>query len=347
MTIPSINFSNINPLYSDAGSNVQTDEISSDNGVTPYLSRFMSFVASSANLLSMPALPSTSSSYSYAMTFNGPLFQCQTPTQDVHTMLIQILNATSHYIGAAQFWYMTTPFTTDIAWLAFAPDQPMLFPYEVANASSSLYQTIVLLCIPGQNQYAAGSFAPDIDSAVQCEGISNVPASNGTLKVGENNGQIWVWAQNDTYNCVLTDTEYVVSFNSSGNGIQTIEPSYNYTWGKPQYNRSYYAIGNAMVNYLTGVVRGTYTGLQTYKMRMHESALLGALQMYNQTYTVDQMEYWGVQQGMITPEATALARNKSIGSLFEELSRNLTLGLFTADLVLYVPPSYLLYTPFT
>jgi len=144
---------------------------------------------------------------------------------------------------------------------------------------------------------------------------------------GYNNGQILIWSQGNFYDCSLTDTESNLTFNATGL-TQVIEPSYTFRYTTNKLYGSYFAITNALANLLTGAIRGFWDGIFTYKTRISDTALMGAFQAANGSSLL--AGYSGLSPSLMTPEIKSLARNLTMDALIEELSRNLTLSLFSA-----------------
>lgn len=330
MSVPAIDFSTFNPLYSFYSSNVQSDYITTANGVTPYLTRLMSSTATGSGLLPMNAVAANAT---YGIKFHGPSFQCSTPSPNVTSSILTLLNTTSHYLQASSKGprapYMDTTTDTSMAFMAIAPTTLMLTePESNQGVNSTLLRAVAELCITGADWagLAPLTYGELSQSGVQCEGITNITTTDA-LGATWNDGQFWIWVQNSTYNCLLTDTEYDVTFTSSTDGTQAINPNYKYNFTGLGQSGNYYVIANAIVNLLTGAVVADQ-GIYEYKTRLAETALYGALKegLYEGT--------WGIPPGTIANDTKALARNLSMGSLIEELSRNLTLNLFTANQVL-------------
>jgi hypothetical protein len=196
---------------------------------------------------------------------------------------------------------------------------------------TSVINDFVQICITGSN---ANSPITTLDNTgLLCERVSNFTDN----AIHYNNGQTWVWAQNLTYDCLLTDTEYNVTFNMNG-GTQRVDPYYTFKWtDKPAYG-NYYAIVNTLANGLTGAMRGYFSGVLTYKTRITETALMGAFQATKNPANLASgyADTSGLSPSMANPQVQSLVRNMTMDALIEELSRNLTLSLFSAEEVRYV-----------
>lgn len=127
--------------------------------------------------------------------------------------------------------------------------------------------------------------------------------------------------------CAPQNTTYNVTFYSAGN-IQTVVPPYEFTWeGLPALSQPYEHsfIHVALANILNGMIgkmstrpggdqqSSVTTWEVNFRTSIMQTALIGALDVYESLSQEDKM----------------LARNMSIGPLIEELSRNLTLSLFS------------------
>ncbi|KAK5996953.1 hypothetical protein PT974_02301 [Cladobotryum mycophilum] len=249
-------------------------------------------VASTASSLQVLPMDRAIAGSNYNVTFHGPSFRCQEPSALIKEAILITMNAT---------WFIATSpktdpdFTSKTAWLAFPP--PISFLYHLAEAEA---EEKPLLDVTRENIF--------------------------------NHGRLWIWAQNVTYDCVLTDTEYNVHFYySASEGAQRIKPEYNFRWTEDDLYGSYFAIANAIANLLSGVMRGYRTGIMSYKTRMAETAVFSGLKASPGPYEAPSSR---LSTLVLPPDIKALARNKSVGELVEELSRNVTLSLFSADKVL-------------
>ncbi|KAI5456671.1 hypothetical protein BGZ63DRAFT_408815 [Mariannaea sp. PMI_226] len=93
----------------------------------------------------------------------------------------------------------------------------------------------------------------------------------------------------------------------------------------------YFPIANALANLLGRALRGFNAGILTYRTRVPETTIFGALKADpNSVVATDN----GLAPNLLPPAITGLARNKSVGELIEELSRNVTLSLFSAEEIL-------------
>ncbi|KAK3990495.1 hypothetical protein QBC44DRAFT_238980 [Cladorrhinum sp. PSN332] len=285
MTVPSTNFSIVEPLYNWNLSVRKLENEASNNGITPYMYRILSSTATSAQILPMKALaPGLNSTYQ--LTFRGPSLRCRPASPLIHEAISGVANASffvrtgiHHAVPGLDNTGDMWAFDTGIAWLA------------------------------------------DTDGT----------RSSRTL---ENYGRLWVWLDNSTtYDCILTDTEYSVRFRYSvSEQVQRVDPDYDFTWTEEDLYGSYFATANVISTFLTGAIMAgsMESEMILFRSRIPESALFGALNLN----PVPNRRMPGLSEQELIPEIRALARGKTVGELIEELSRNLTLSLFSAGRVL-------------
>ncbi|KAJ4855368.1 uncharacterized protein T069G_10926 [Trichoderma breve] len=184
------------------------------------------------------------------------------------------------------------------------------------------------------------SSLPKFDSLPLCEGIVGsydngkyrVPLQNvSSLNTGEyDHGRLWVSARNIMYDCVLTDTEYNTRFfYSTSEQAQRIDPEYSFKWTEEDVYGSYFTLADALANLLGGAVRVIGKGIMAFKTHVTDTAIFGALnaELTNNTSS-------GLLPKSLAQDSRALARNKTVGELIEELSRNITLSVFSLDQML-------------
>ncbi|PKK48525.1 hypothetical protein CI102_7940 [Trichoderma harzianum] len=137
-----------------------------------------------------------------------------------------------------------------------------------------------------------------------------------SVKVGFNHGRLWVSAQNVMYDCVLTDTEYSTRFfYSTSEQAQRIDPEYSFKWTEEDVYDSYFYLADALATLLGGAVRVFGKGIMAFKTRVTDTAIFGALNVESTKYH--------------SPDLSP-----SVGELIEELSRNITLSVFSLDQML-------------
>ncbi|KAL7788105.1 hypothetical protein V8C43DRAFT_288304 [Trichoderma afarasin] len=330
--VPVINFSLVQPLYDYNSSVVGYDGQSTSNGITPYLSRLVSTTATSLQILPMNIGLANST---YNLTFHGPSFRCREPSPIISEAIYMTLNATA---------FMSEGSLDSMAWLAFTPPTPILS--RIADSKNTplreqwkAFLAFVFSCIT-QPAMSLGSLPQWDTSLPLCEGIVG-SYGNGTYRVplqnvssiifGEyNHGRLWVSAQNIMYDCVLTDTEYSTRFfYSTSEQAQRIDPEYSFKWTEEDVYGTYFYLADALATLLGGAVRVFDKGIMAYKTRVTDTAIFGALKAESTNNASS-----GLLPELLAQDLSALARNKSVGELIEELSRNLTLGVFSLGQVL-------------
>ena len=368
MSVPAVNFSIIEPLYHFDESVRQTDYAVSNNGITQYLTRILSSVATSLQILPMKAAVPNST---YETTFHGPSLRCSRPEPIIHEAIYWMVKASynASYNGNPED---LEEFYLHMPWVAFAPTATILQYTHLAskgdprlggvvpltsNITQPHFLTFARTCIAA-DAYWNDDYLSRIGIApAMCEGVSGFDEWNArnvtheyvsTLKYADqlhpmytynitssNYGRIWVWVDNSTtYDCVLTDTVYSARFfYSQSESMQRVDPEYKFAWTENDLHGSYFATANALSNFLTGAIRADHANnVVLQRTRVTESAIFGALNLKSEVGDSAP----GLSSRAITPEIRALARGKTPGELIEELSRNLTLSLFSAEQVLYV-----------
>ncbi|KAL7953123.1 hypothetical protein V8C34DRAFT_297785 [Trichoderma compactum] len=338
--VPVVNFSQVQPLYDYNSSVVGYDGQSTSNGITPYLSRLVSSTATTSQILPMNIDLANST---YNLTFHGPSFRCREPSPVIAEAIYMTLNATWFMFGGFNGSTIDSWDLPSMAWLAFTP--PTTIISIVADSKKTplrnqwkYFLAFVFSCI---TQPAMGhDNLPAFDTLPLCEGITGsydggpyrVPLQNvSSLNVGEyNHGRLWVWAQNITYDCVLTDTEYSTRFYySTSEQAQRIDPEYSFKWTEEDVHDSYFYLADALSTLLGGAVRVVGTGIMAYKTRVIDTAIFGALKAESTNNASS-----GLLPKLLAQDSRALARNKTVGELIEELSRNITLSVFSLDQML-------------
>lgn len=291
MVVPIVNYSNISPLYDIGQSNT------ADNGVTPFLSRLMAATASSLNILPMKAIvPLTN----YWLEFPAPSLRCVTAPENITAVINRVADTAAPPLGGAgiPFW--------NISFLAFTPQRQMLFNSGVDYPE---YTRFVDTCVAEQSAINGSNFI--------CMGMA--------ADTAETPPYIWVQADSDYYSCTLEDTFFNVTFNVSGN-IQTIDHPYSFRYTGKALQPGFYVLGQVMTNWLSGVVWGFYHGLESVRTQILQTSLYAALKT-----TTNETSIGGIVASAIPPVEKALTRGLTMGQLIEELSRNLTLNLFSTD----------------
>lgn len=145
-----------------------------------------------------------------------------------------------------------------------------------------------------------------------------------------NHGRLWVSAQKIMYDCVLTDTEYSTRFfYSASEQAQRIDPEYSFKWTEEDVYDSYFYLADALATLLGGAVRVVGKGIMAFKTHVTDTAIFGALNAESTNNTGS-----GLLSSLLAQDLRAMARNKTVGELIEELSRNITLSVFSLDQML-------------
>lgn len=165
---------------------------------------------------------------------------------------------------------------------------------------------------------------------------------------------LWVRHQKEDIACALHETKYRVSFQSTSTTPKMMLRSYETLGAIRDPLLSYLSITQSLVNLLTGAIGfwsaeedceteqeihegkpnhaknytcEVTTSFTSVRTKIWSTLLVGALNLSNTT------DLPGTYRDDLTPsissEDKALARNLTLGPLIEELSRNLTLNLFS------------------
>lgn len=334
MSVPLVDYNNSVPLYDYDASTLGSDENTADNGVLPYLNRLTYSVATGARILPMQEVAPNSS---YQLEFLAPAFQCSEPRSSVQRFITQVLNYSSTLSGDT----MSTGNVgeeTNFGWLAFPPVSTFLNFVDQGGdiigtgTLENNTKAFVRMCIVGAD---AGVFLQEYygdGSGVQCEGINPSALQNDYSDPNAqivNNGRLWFWTKAQTLDCTLKVTSFRANFSTNG-GQQVIDSSYTFNYTDQPVFGSHFAIAQSISNVLTGGIRGFQGGLFSYKTSVAQTALLGALPVSNASDSTQS----GLPSSVLTPAVIALARGKTVGELIEELSRNVSLSLFSASEIL-------------
>lgn len=114
--------------------------------------------------------------------------------------------------------------------------------------------------------------------------------------------------------------------------MQRVDPDYDFAWTEEDLYGSYFVTANAISTFLTGVIiaESFNSNMILFRSRIPESAIFSALNLN----PVPGRRMPGLSEQVLIPEIRALARGKTVRELIEELSRNPTLSLFSAERVL-------------
>lgn len=296
-----------------AGSSRETQE--SDNVYvwnwmpSAVLTRTSFAAASSTSLLAMPSgIPNAT----YKLNFYGPSLKCEEPSPELHGIIGQIVDAVAKRARKNE--------VVDVIYTAFTP---AFGNYLNTNAETIDYGAYVDDCVLG------GSTCPFSPGGVPTAGLNDTEDSRRS-------DPLVVSLLGKEYTCTLKNTSYSVMFRSS-TGQTTLElKSYNWLDMGSSNDTTYGAIAMAVANILTGTYyAGNYSdgraqpvakcGLGSARTSIETTALMGLLEGGSDRQLLGKC-------GLETPAADlALIGNKTLGELVEELSRNVTLSLFSND----------------
>ncbi|ATY67313.1 hypothetical protein A9K55_000361 [Cordyceps militaris] len=259
---------------------------------SPLLTRISMAAASSMNILPMPAQAPNSS---WTVHFTGPSLQCQEPPPGLLEILDAVVNATQTHINKySKMRLVYTAFTPDLRW------------FSLFGAKGG-----------------ADDFARDcvLGGAV----CSDDPRGRSRPLV--------MRLREKSYACLLRNTSYSARFHSSL--LQTTVELIAHKWQDmdTSYDPTYGVVGKAIAKMLTGAYyfslelkgggKDVIMRLGSARTSIDSTALMGALEdRVNNAYYKEIFK--------TSPKDAALTRNSSLGDLVEELSRNITLSLFSS-----------------
>ncbi|KAL8880440.1 MAG: hypothetical protein Q9192_008018 [Flavoplaca navasiana] len=288
--------------------------------VSPALERLAVWTGASKNL-SQIAMPIANASY--LVEFLGPSVQCRTPSEDETTgvweTIESIHNATSNQLGRQ----------SGVTWGPIkGPGEVVYMATAPKSLSNDSFETFVQDCVIGSGR---------------CDILSDERYKD----------VLWIRHQKEDIVCDLHQTKYNVGFYSTRTTPHMV------LWNHKILDRiadpllSYRSITQSLVNLLTGAIGfwstendceddqvlnkkkptgkdkvcGNVTIFTSARTKIWSTLLVGAL---NLTKTRETPEtYWDRLTPSISSEDRAVTRNLSLGPLIEELSRKLTLNLFS------------------
>ncbi|KAK5663975.1 hypothetical protein OQA88_187 [Cercophora sp. LCS_1] len=276
---------------------------------------------------------------SYEVEFHGPSFECKPPPDIINEAITMALNASEYLVsaqtlskdhyascrlsgGKKQLSNHSATFL-DFAASCIITEPPTLETIKVPKRTDLCYE----ISYPqGGNVTLERASTTTRPPGNDVFGGSPVDGSNL-----HNYGQLWIWAQNETLKRVLTDTLYKVRLTySPSENAQRVDPKYAFNWTEENLKGTYFPVADAVANILTGSLRDNLLGLRSFKTRMTNTMLLGALK----TRAIGGNTTQGILESLTPSDIKKLAENKTIKKLVEELSRNVTLSLFGAEEVL-------------
>ncbi|KAL8665075.1 MAG: hypothetical protein Q9168_007777 [Polycauliona sp. 1 TL-2023] len=306
-----------------------------DLQVAPVLKRLAASTGANGELV--PDMPIPNSSFN--VDFLGPSLQCRTPDQvlepldgpmKVSDMIWHIYNATAFRLGKEPRTRWKTLNTSGAAGAAvYIATSPSDLWTPGPMGTSKMFEQVVQECVVG-----AGS----------CEIMGD-----GTYM-----DALWIQHQDELIACALHETKYHVGFRLVGTTPKMILQGHEPLGTIRDPLRSYLSLTQSLVDLLTGVIGfqsteadcfnlneevqgrplydmnascATESSFLTIRTKIWSTLLVGAL---NLTYSANLPgSYNDMFTRSISPEDRALARNLNLGPLIEELSRNLTLNLFS------------------
>lgn len=283
-----------------------------NNMLSPLLTRISFATASSMSILPMP--PGTLNS-TYVMDFHGPSLKCDEPTSGLLDLINQVVSAVEGRVagnlGSSSIYTAFTPYLT---------------PYLNYTANSTDFELFADDCILGG---AVCSFVP---------GNVSTYASNGTTVFGRSDPL--VMRLDEDYTCALKNTSYSMRFRSVAEQRNLELISFEWQDIDPSYDLTYQAFGMAAASILTGTyyVVSSHGGgaqsvaeayLKSARTSIGTTAMMG---LVNERLTTSQGPFL---YSPMPPADLALTRNKTLGELVEEFSRNLTLSLFSSTRLWY------------
>ncbi|CZR51150.1 uncharacterized protein PAC_01025 [Phialocephala subalpina] len=302
MNVPMVDYTNISSLY-NIDENIQNSDMNTvDNGVSPFLSRIMAATATSIEILPMVAIAPAAN---YSVQFSAPSFHCVTASANITTVIDKVLNCSTQYTKGGGF---------SLSFLAFTPEVNMMVD---SGNNYYTYQKFFDTCI-------GGTPSMNDSGAFYCDGMSYFMGYNGTA--GPGGAYIWVLSDGDYYSCSLEDTRFNVTFNATET-LQTINIPYSFNYTGATLKDGHFVHGQVMSNWVSGVLFGWDSGVTSFRTQIIRSSLYASLK----TNGKPQSGTDGIAETGIPASEKALANGLNMGQLIEELSRNLTLSLFSAD----------------
>lgn len=292
--------------------------------VSPLLDRITVSTASTSEILPMNAVVPNSS---YAISYRGPSLKCgPASTQKIDDRLSPaaaigyLVNATSFKLGG-QFDGSLGSQGFPI-YLAVTPDRSRaVLTSEHEDPNIKLWTQIAADCVVGVRP---------------CTILQNRVYKD----------VLWVRQGNDSITCALHETNYHLSFETTGNTRRITAMEYELQGQIENSSTPYLPVAQSVVNLLTGtlgLITGTDVGCQvnchnitsmvSYRTRIWSTALIGALNL------TEGVPFWIDPLSPIPdipPEDRALTRGLTLSPLIEELSRNVTLSLFSDPRFQYV-----------
>jgi len=305
------------------------------------LDRLAPAVASQMDILSMAAVVPNSS---YSMSFIGPSLRCESPSENVTRRIDEIFNQGPLLFPAPTFYHPNETITYTPHYIGFYPS---------AWASNDSYS------IPGILNETAFNASTFVDTCLRATNIHNNfnPGQfnrHWILLCQDGYDYFWVRSRNSRYSCSIQETSYNITWEVSGDR-QSVKQPFEWSYVRPLPGAagptdptaySYFSILNSIMGFVGGFI--AYVDLETmitdndpndgdprkpcdtsncyqlykfqdyagYEARLSETSLMKA-----SDFVLDPVYF--PNDGSDEPT------NKTIGELIGELSRNLTLSLFS------------------
>jgi hypothetical protein len=272
------------------------------------LTRLSSAAASSMSILAMPpGIPDTK----YATEFHGPSLRCEEPNSKLLGMINDVIEAIRGRVQGNV--------GGDVIYAAFTP---AIVAYANESANFTDYGAFVDDCVLGGS---VCTFSP---------GDLTMYYANGTVHLGREDPLVLRLGET-YYTCALRNTSYSVLFQSSTGKTDLELSSFKWLDMDPSYDMTYRAIGMAVASILTGTY---YTVKSNSGGRLSTTMLdiafartsIGSTAMMGLVHQDLLQRFPGVRYMELPAADSALTRNLSLGQLVEELSRNVTLSMFSS-----------------
>lgn len=225
------------------------------------------------------------------------------------------------------------------------------FAGDITSSNETLEAVIYMatspMNIPYLNDGGDSDFTAWTQFAVQCIVSTGLCPM---MAFAANSDALWIQQEKENIACALYETNYTVQFEASNitQEIRSVEFEFLQPIQEPSI--SYFFIVHSLVDLLAGALTvsklkvndagaadGRAHGNSTYftqvlstRTRIWSTLLIGALNIIGGAELQDPLEHSPNRPlPSISQEDRALTRGKTLGFLIEELSRNLTMNLFS------------------
>jgi hypothetical protein len=249
----------------------------------------------------------------YVLDFNGPSLRCEEPNSKLLGLIDKVVDAVEvKVVGTTGGNMVYTAFT------------PSMLPYYNLTDERTDLGSFVDDCVLGGFICA---FVPgNVTTASSIDGTDNLGRSDPLV----------VSLNQTRYTCALKNTSYSVLFRSSTQQTTLELLSFQWEDTDASYDFTYRSIGMAIAKILTG----TYYLLTTYEggaplnfttSLVSARTSIGSTSLMGLVNEILDQTIFGKANYIKLPSADlALTRNQTLGELVEELSRNVTLSLFSS-----------------